>query len=61
MTEVGAIYVATTPASGNVLHDSGRITFAPGDEFGEITSSGGQHEVYDDPSVVERVICEALA
>lgn len=60
MTEVGAIYMASHPGLGNVIHDAGRITFAPGLEFEEIAVSRGTHEVYADPSIVERVVCDVL-
>jgi hypothetical protein len=60
LTEVGAIYQATAPGHGNVIQDVGAIKFAPGGEFEEIVASHGPHDVYDDPSVVERVICDVL-
>ena len=60
LTETGASYMASHPGSGNIVHDAGRITFAPGADFEEITVSHGIHEFYDDPSVVERVVCDAL-
>lgn len=60
MTEVGAIYLVNEPGRGIVLQDTGRVTFAPGEEFETITSQAGVHEVYDNPSVIEAVICDAL-
>jgi hypothetical protein len=60
MTEVGAIYLVNQPGQGMVLQDTGVVTFAPGEEFETITSQHGVHEVYDDPSVVDTVICDAL-
>lgn len=61
MTEVGAIYLVNQPGQGMVLQDTGRVTFAPGEEFEAITSQAGVHQVYDDPWVVGTVICDALA
>jgi hypothetical protein len=60
MTEVGAIYLVNEPGAGIVLQDTGRVTFAPGEEFETITSQHGVHDVYDDPWVVGSVICDAL-
>jgi hypothetical protein len=60
LTEVGNIYMGSHPGSGNILHDAGFVQFAPGADFEEIADSHGIHEWYDDPSVVERVVCDAL-
>jgi hypothetical protein len=60
MTEVGAIYLVNEPGKGTVLQDVGSVTFAPGEEFETITSQHGVHQVYDDPWVVGRVVCDAL-
>lgn len=60
MSEVGAIYMLTVPGSGVVVQDAGLITFAPGGEFEEIAASKGPHEFYDDWTIVERVVCDAL-
>lgn len=60
MTEVGAIYLVNEPGRGIVLQDTGRVTFAPGEEFETITSQAGVHQVYDDPWTVGTVICDAL-
>jgi hypothetical protein len=60
MTEVGAIYLVNEPGKGIVLQDTGAVTFAPGQEFETITSLHGVHDVYDDPAVVDAVICDAL-
>jgi hypothetical protein len=60
MTEVGAIYLVNEPGKGIVLQDVGSVTFAPGEEFETITSQHGVHQVYDDPWVVGRVVCDAL-
>lgn len=60
LTEVGAIYVANERGKGIVLHDTGPVTFEPGADFEEIAEMHGIHEVYDNPAIVERVICDAL-
>lgn len=60
MTEVGAIYLVNVPGQGIVVHDTGPVTFAPGQEFEVITSQHGVHDVYDDPSSIDAVICDAL-
>ena len=60
LTEVGAIYMASHPGSGAIVHDAGQIRFAPGADFEEIAVSHGLHVVYDDPSVVERAVCDAI-
>jgi hypothetical protein len=60
LTEVGAIYLVNEPGKGIVLQDTGAVTFAPGEEFETITSPHGVHEVYDDPAVVDAVICDSL-
>lgn len=60
LTEVGAIYMANQPGQGRVLHDTGPVTFEPGAEFAEIAVKHGIHEVYDDPAVVDQLICDAV-
>ncbi len=61
LTEVGAIYLAKSPGGGGlVLHDTGSVEFEPGAEFDVIASMKGVHDVYSDPAVVDRVICDAL-
>lgn len=61
LTEVGAIYLAHGPDGGSlVLHDTGRVEFEPGAEFDVIATMRGVHDVYSDPAVVDRVICDAL-
>jgi len=61
LTEVGAIYLAKSPGGGGlVLHDTGSVRFEPGAEFDVIASMKGVHDVYSDPAIVDRVICDAL-
>lgn len=61
MTEVGAIYLANVPGQGLVLHDTGTVTFEPGQEFEVIATMHGVHDVYEDPTAVEALLCEQLA
>ncbi|WP_404384733.1 hypothetical protein LL946_03250 [Knoellia locipacati] len=51
LTGRGAIYLATEPRDGVVLHDSGSVTFEPGHDFEEIATMHGVHDVYSDPDV----------
>ena len=61
LTEVGAIYLGRSSEGGPLLlHDAGRVTFAPGVEFEVVASSGGIHDGYSDPTAIDRVICDAL-
>jgi hypothetical protein len=60
MTEIGAIYLVTASGSGNVLHDTGRVTFAPGKDFDEIAEMKGVHEYYSDPAAFEQLVCDQL-
>ena len=34
------------------MHDTGRVTFAPGADFEVVASSGGVHDAYSDPSAM---------
>ncbi len=60
LTEVGNIYVANQPGSGIVLHDTGSVTFEPGEDFESIAVMHGVHDVYDGRVDVDELICEAL-
>jgi hypothetical protein len=61
LTEVGAIYLGRSPSGGPLLvHDTGRVTFAPGADGEVIASSAGVHDAYADPTAIDRVICDAL-
>ncbi|QSR31511.1 hypothetical protein CFI00_13560 [Nocardioides sp. S5] len=60
MTEVGAIYVANQRGQGNVLHDTGTVTFEPGADFEEIAVMHGVHQVYDGTVDVDQLICDEL-
>jgi hypothetical protein len=59
-TEIGAIFMVNVPGQGLVLHDAGRVTWVPGEEFETIAIQHGIHDVYDDPDSFSRVICDAL-
>jgi len=43
-----------------VLHGSGRVTFEPRADFEVVASSGGVHDVYSNPTLVDRLIFDAL-
>jgi hypothetical protein len=60
LTERGAIYMATSPGSGVVLHDSGSVRFEPGADFDAIAVMHGVHDAYSDSGAVDAVICDAL-
>jgi hypothetical protein len=61
LTEVGAIYLARAGRGGPlVVHDTGRVTFAPGADFEVVASSGGVHDAYSDPSAIDTAICDAI-
>lgn len=59
-SEIGAIYLITVRGEGLVLHDSGQVTFVPGEEFESIDTEHGIHDVYDDPDAFVREVCAAL-
>jgi hypothetical protein len=61
LTEVGAIYLVNAPGQGIVLHDTGSVTFKPGQDFEAIATIHGVHDVYEDPSAIDALICDALA
>jgi hypothetical protein len=61
MTEVGAIYVANQRGQGNVLHDTGRVTFEPGADFEEVAVMHGVHEMYDGTVDIDVLICDTLS
>jgi hypothetical protein len=61
LTEVGAIYLARAGQGGPlVIHDAGRVTFAPGADFEVIVSIAGVHDAYSDPTAIDTAICDAL-
>ena len=60
LTEVGAILLGRAGGGGPLLiHDSGVVTFVPGRDA-EVAVQHGVHDFYDDPSILDRAICEAL-
>lgn len=61
LTEVGAIYLVNEQGRGITLHDTGRVTFAPGQDFEEIDTISGVHDVYsNDPTFIDDFLCEQL-
>ena len=60
LTEIGAIYLGRSAGGPLTVHDTGRVVFAPGQYFEVVASQSGAHEFYDDPSIIDRAICEAL-
>jgi hypothetical protein len=61
LTEVGAIYLVNTPGQGIVLHDTGPVTFQPGQDFEAIATMHGVHDVYQDPTAIDTLLCQQLA
>jgi hypothetical protein len=60
LTEIGAIYVTTIKGQGIVLQETGRVTYAPGRDFEEVAEVKGVHDLIDDPTAFDRVVCDAL-
>ena len=61
LTEVGAIYLVNEKGRGITLHDTGRVTFTPGQDFEEIDSMSGVHDAYSgDETFFDTFICDAL-
>jgi len=61
MTEVGAIYLLRGPDGGRlILHDTGTVTFAPGQDFEVVDRMSGRHDYYADPASLQTVVCDAL-
>jgi hypothetical protein len=61
LTEVGAIYLVNEQGRGITLHDTGRVTFKPGQDFEEIDSMSGVHDAYSgDETFFDTFICDAL-
>jgi hypothetical protein len=60
LTEVGAIYLMNVRGQGLVVQDTGRVTFQPGQDFDEIDTQSGKHDVYDDFEGFVATICGAL-
>jgi hypothetical protein len=59
LTERGLIYLGKS-ADGVVLRDVGQVVFEPGQDFETVATMHGIHDVYSDPSVVDRLICDSL-
>jgi hypothetical protein len=60
LKEVGAIYLANESGNGIVVHDTGAVTFEPGAEFEEIAEMHGVHDIYDDQTAFDQLICDRL-
>jgi hypothetical protein len=60
LTEVGAIYLVNLEGQGIVVHDTGLVTFQPGQDFEEIAVQHGVHDVYDDFDGFVQTLCDAL-
>ncbi len=61
LTEVGAIYLVRGPDGGRLLlHDTGTVTFAPGQDFEVVDRMSGRHDFYADQSSLETAVCGAL-
>jgi hypothetical protein len=60
LTEVGAIYLVNLPGQGIVVHDTGLVSFLPGQDFEAIATQHGVHDVYDDADGFVETICAAL-
>lgn len=60
LTEVGAIYLTNLRGRGLVLHDTGLVTYEPGQDQEAVAASRGIHDTLTDPGVIDRLICEAL-
>ena len=60
LTEIGAIYLGRSAGGPLTVHDTGRVVFAPGQDFEVVAAQSGVHEFYDDPSIIDRAICDAL-
>ena len=59
LTEKGLIYLGKV--DGQVVFvDAGTVQFAPGQDFDVITTMHGRHDLYEDPGLIDRVICETL-
>jgi len=60
LSEIGAVYVATAPGRGIVVHDTGLVRFLPGQDFEGIAEMHGQHDFYEDFDAVEQAVCDVL-
>ena len=61
LTETGASLLGRSGAGGPLLvHDAGLVRFVTGPDVGEVAFTHGVHDFYDDPSALDRAICDAL-
>jgi hypothetical protein len=60
LTESGAIYRIHEPGAGQLLRDTGQVTFAPGADYEDVDQAHGVHEVYDGTGDVDDAICAGL-
>lgn len=61
LTEVGAIYLATSAGRGIVVQDVGKVVFEPGGDYEEVAIMRGVHDFYSDIGTAEdRLICANL-
>lgn len=61
LTQVGANFLGRSGDGGPLLvKDVGVVVFAPGQEEDVVVSQHGTHDFYDDPTVIDRAICDAL-
>ncbi len=62
LTETGADTMLRAPGAGGGLlfQDSGKVTYAPDDEYADPVVSHGVHQLYDGSPPVEAAICDAL-
>jgi hypothetical protein len=60
LTEVGAIYLVNAQGQGIIVHDTGTVTYAPGQDFEVVTTQHGVHDVINDPAAFDALVCDAL-
>ncbi len=60
LTETGSIYLMHKPGEGQLLQDTGRIRFLPGEDYNLVDEMHGVHQVYDGSGDVDAAICEGL-
>lgn len=59
LTERGLIYLGKDDGSV-VFRDMGTVTFEPGHDYESVAEMHGVHAMYSDPTVIDRLICDAL-
>ena len=60
LTETGSIYRIHEPGGGQLLQDTGRVRFLPGEDYELVDEMSGVHQVYDGSGDVDAAICEGL-